>query len=481
MSKESLVSGNPLESQDIKSFDESVSVDVKPKKDYSILRMIAISCALLGYQLAYACNFALITPIMAKLEFPSYMRPIIWWAAPITDLVVQPIVAYYSDQSYCRIGRRRPYLIVGGLGTSSGFLMIYYCKAMGQLIAPTNVALWSQIIFSAAFVIMNIALNILQGPARSLIGDVVPVHQQIVANTIATIMNGLGAIIVNLIGAINLSKYFHMDNERLIFLLGTITVFIAVTITIIFAGETQYRGPKAKSGMCTEIYRSFRYAPKEVTRAAVCFGLAWCGFFEFLVELTDFFGLKIYQGDPRESADPTMKNKYFSGVNFGMGVIAATYAVSLFYGFLQPTVINLLGAKTCFAMSQFIEVASLIIFNFLIDIKYKWVLFAIFAMLGVSFMSFNSIPFAIVAMSVSEQDMGKYMAVVNSFGCVGQQTANFLIGSGIAAIFKEHPNIQIAAGAFFALLSGILTVRMIVPGEKKKAPIDDTPLLEKKV
>ncbi|EAX90826.1 Major Facilitator Superfamily protein [Trichomonas vaginalis G3] len=443
--------------------------------------MIAISFALLGYQLAYACNFAMITPIMSRLNFPEHIKPIVWWAAPITDLVVQPIVAYYSDQSFAKMGRRRPYLIVGGLGTSSGFLMIYFCEKMGQAISKTNALLWSQIIFSAAFVIMNIALNILQGPARSLVGDVVPVHQQIVANTIATIMNGCGAIIVNLVGAFDIGNYIpHFNNEQFVFMVGMSLVFIAVLITIIFAPEVRYSGPKTEKGLWTEIYKSFRYAPKLVTRAAVCFGLAWCGFFEFLVEVTDFFGREVFHGNPNSSCLDD-KNNYTKGVNFGMGCIAATYAISLMYGFVQPYLISKLGARTCFAASQFIEVASLIIFNF---ISNKYALFCLFAMLGVSFMAFNSIPFAIVAMAVPEQDMGKFMAVVNSCGCVGQQTANIVIGSGIMSLLKsinfaKPYNIQIASGGFFALLSGILTVRMIVPGEKPKG-LNNTPLLEEK-
>lgn len=470
-------------SQDMMSIDESISIDMRPKQEYSIFRMIAISFALLGYQLAYACNFALITPIMARLSFPDSIKPIVWWAAPITDLVVQPIVAYYSDQSYMKMGRRRPYIMVGGFGTSAGFLMIYFCEAAGNLMShdEKRQKLWSQIIFSFAFVVMNIALNILQGPARSLVGDVVPVHQQIVANTIATIMNGVGAIIVNVLGAINIGNLVPgFNNEQCVFIIGTVTVSFAVIITVIFGKEVRYTGPKTKTGLWTEIYRSFRYAPKEVNRVALCFGLAWCGFFEFLVELTDFFGKQVFGGDPLDPSDPTLKPKYVNGVNFGMGVIAATYTVSLIYGFLQPYIISKIGARVCFALSQFIEVAALIAFNFLIDVKYKWALFAIFALLGVSFMSFNSIPFAIVAMSVSEQDMGKYMAVVNSFGCVGQQTANFVIGSGLVQLFSGKRNLQIAAGGFFALLSGILTVRMIVPGENAKG-INPQPLLERNV
>ena len=450
------------------SCDESVSKEDNEK--LSVFRIIGISCALLGYQLSYSCNFSMITPIMGRLGIPNFLKPIIWWAAPITDLVVQPIIAFYSDQSHSKLGRRRPYVITGGLGVVLGFLMIYFCEKIGSLISSGNGKILSQTIFIIAFVVMNIALNILQGPARSLVGDIVPQQQQFVGNTIATIMNGLGAIIVNFIGGMDLSKYTPFSNEQLVFIVGMSSVFVAITITCFCAHETVYKGPKSDKSMLHEVLRSFKEAPTEVTRAATCFGLSWCGFFMFLVETTDFFGRTIFHGCPSQITGDAYE-RYTNGVNFGMLTIASTYTVSLVYGFVQPKIIDCIGAKLIFAISQFIEVACLVIFNF---IKNKWILFGLFSLLGMSFMAFNSVPFAIVGMSVPEQDMGKNMAVVNSFGCVGQQTANILIGSGVAALFPSHYNIQIASGALFSLLAGILTVRLIVP----EISIDNRALLE---
>ncbi|KAH0791335.1 major facilitator superfamily transporter [Histomonas meleagridis] len=310
---------------------------------------------------------------------------------------------------------------------------------------------------------MNIALNVLQGPARSLVGDTVPTHQQIVGNTIATIMNGLGAIIVNLVGGLDLSKYTKFTNEQLVFIIGMVSVTFAVGVTLFCAQEEKYNGPKSDKSMIVEIYRSFRHAPTEVLRAAACFSLAWCGFFMFLVETTDYFGRSIFHGCPTETSECSYID-YTKGVNFGMLTIASTYTVSLLYGFIQPKIVDLIGAKICFLISQFIEVICLIVFNF---IKMKWILFSLFSLLGISFMSFNSIPFAIVAMCVPEKDMGKNMAVVNSCGCIGQQVANVLIGSGVAEVWPNYYNLQIATGAVFAFLSGILAVRLIVPETKQ--------------
>ena len=444
------------------SEDDLGTLPLKAQEKLSVFRMIGISCALLGYQLAYSANFSLITPIMSRLGFSATVRPIVWWVAPITDLIVQPIVAFYSDQLHAKLGRRRPFILAGGLGTSFGLLLILFCEKMGEIFSESNKLIISQVIFVFAFIINNIALNVLQGPARSLVGDLVPVHQQIVGNTIATIMNGLGAIIVNLIGGLHLSDYASITNEQLILILSMSAVVVAVLMTIFTAHEVRYIGPKSDKSMLGEIYTSFRYAPKEVYRAAACFSLSWCGFFMFLQETTDFFGRMIFDGCPSEIAGCSYQ-RYQDGVNFGMLTIAGMYSVSLVYGFIQPFLINKLGAKVCYALSQFLEVTVLIVFNF---INNKWALFGMFSILGMSFMAFNSIPFAIVAMSVPEEDMGKNMAVVNSCGCIGQQTANLIIGSGISAIFPDYYNLQIACGSVFALLSGILTIRLIIPSSQ---------------
>ena len=457
------------------SEDDFGKLPLKAHEKLSIFRMVGISCALLGYQLAYSANFSMITPIMNRLGFSATVRPIVWWVAPLTDLIVQPIVAYYSDQLQARIGRRRPFILGGGLGTSFGLLLILFCEKLGEIISESNKQIISQVIFVIAFLINNIALNVLQGPARSLVGDLVPTHQQIVGNTIATIMNGLGAIIVNLIGGLHLSDYTSLSNEQLILILSASAVVVAIFITIITAKENRYLGPKSDKSMIGEIYASFRYAPKEVYRAAACFSLSWCGFFMFLQETTDYFGRAIFHGCPSEIAGCSYE-LYQDGVNFGMLTIAGMYTVSMVYGFIQPFLINKLGAKICYALSQFLEVTVLIVFNFVTN---KWALFGMFSILGMSFMAFNSIPFAIVAMCVSEEDMGKNMAVVNSCGCIGQQTANIVIGSGIAAAFPDLYNVQIACGAFFAMLSGLLTMRLIVPSSQpQRVQIDKQSLLQ---
>lgn len=444
----------------------------EPKEELSIIRIIGITAALLGYQLSYSCNFSIITPIIGRLRFASYMKSIVWCIAPICDFLVQTTVGYYSDKCHSRLGRRRPFIITGGVGLITSVLIMFFCENIGHGISEKHWRTVSQVFFIIAFTIMNISLNTIQCPARALISDILPDHQKVVGYTIATIMNGLGAIIVNLIGGLSLYKYTPLSNEKFLFTIGFISALVTILITSLVSPERRFNIHVETKNVWVELFNSFRYAPAVVIRAAISYFLGWCAIFAYLVEITNYFGEIIYSGEASD-ADPVAHQKYVDGVNFGMLTLAVMYSVSLLYGFIQPTIVKLIGAKLSLTISMFIAVVVFIAFNFIFN---KWVLLFLFGLLGIPYLVLCSIPFTIVSMSVSEKDVGKNFGVVNAFGCFGQQLANLSIVYGVAAALPDRPNLLIALETVFAFATGIFAHFLIVPEEKKQA-INSQPLL----
>lgn len=446
---------------------------VQNKRPLSIIRIIGITASILGYQLSYSCNFSITTPIIGRLRMASYMKPIVWCIVPICDLLVQTSVGYLSDKCHSRLGRRRPFIITGGVGLVLSVLGIFFCETIRNLISKKYFRTIAQIIFILAFTTMNISLNTIQCPSRALIADLLPDHQKVIGLTIASIMNGLGAIIVNLIGGFSLYKYTKFSNENFLFIVGIISACITIVVTVLSAPEKQFHIVTEQKNMWVELYKSFRYAPAVVMRAAISFGLAWAAVFTFFVEITNYFGSIIFDGESSD-ADPVAHQRYVDGVNFGMLTLAIMYTVSLLYGFVQPKVVKLIGYKLCFTISMFMAVAVFIAFNFITN---KWALLAIFSIIGVPYLILCSIPFTIVSMSVPEKDMGKNFAVVNSFGCFGQQTANVLIVYGVSAALPGRSNLLIALGAVFAFATGVFANFLIVPEDKVQEKLNPQPLL----
>ena len=421
---------------------------------------------MLAYQIAYSVEFALGSPIMSSLEISTTYQSLIWFSGPLSGFIVQPLIGFYSDITMSRLGRRRPFIIIGAVGIVIGFVLIYFVENIGNAFGSTvsskkNAKIG---IFVFALFLTNIAINVLQGPSRTLIGDVVPPSQQQKANTIGSVMLGIAAIITNLIGGLSIAKKLNigLSDSQFVFLVGGILILLGVTITCVVTKEEQLREKPKRNNPLKEIYFATKTIPKPVLRIAIVYFLSWMAYFPFNIETTDFFGSDIYNGISNGTNE--QKSLYNEGVNFGMLVIAVSNVLVLLYSMIQSKVIEKLGLKLSYALSQIIEGICLILVFF---VKNKYALMGIFAPLGISCSIFNSVPFSVVGLIVPQEQMGIYMGVLNSFAVVGQQCANFALGSGVGAISHRKAPI-IGSGAVFAFIAALMCMWIIVPEQDQE-------------
>lgn len=139
---------------------------------------------MMSYQFAYSVLSALSTPLMNNvLKFQSWVAQIVWTIGPVVGLLYQPFIGYLSDRVHYKMGRRRPFIIIGAIGTVAGFGFLF-CVVYIKSIPLT----WKRIIFVFALAVSHIFINTMQGPARTILGDIIPKDQQIYANSIGSLL-----------------------------------------------------------------------------------------------------------------------------------------------------------------------------------------------------------------------------------------------------------------------------------------------------
>ncbi|OHT13448.1 major facilitator superfamily transporter [Tritrichomonas foetus] len=476
------------------------------REKLSIFRIISICSSMFAFQVAYSVGNSLCTPIMTRLGANSALISVIWMSGPISGFFVQPILGVFSDKCRLKMGRRRPFMIIGLFGILIGFSLLYCI----DLLSNNNTI--KIIIFALVMLETYISINILQGSSRSLVGDLIPLHQQILATTISSTLISLASVITNLIGGLNIStrislklsstlnsddnnntvssitKFFiGISEEQFIFLVGLILIIITVTITLISATEERiYRQAEKRDNPIKEIFLVVKAMPKPIFRISIVYFFSWMAYYPFLIGVTDFFGKDIYHADPNSG-------EYMEGVSFGMLVLAVSSGLALLYSPFQNLTIKTFGLKLTFAFSQILVTVCLFLIIILlktlknsgVDDDIKWILMGVLSPTGIAFTIFNSIPFAIVKLSIptnpplfndgnenGNDKTGVYMGVLNCFAVVGQQLSNFLLNSGFGLLFNDKAPV-LSIGGVFSFIAAIMCVFIILPDRKRSSKLID--------
>ena len=243
-------------------------IPLNQRDHLSVFHILGICCAMLSFQIAYTVEFSLGNPIMSGLGIPGWAQTIIWLCGPLSGFLVQPLIGFYSDISTFRLGRRRPFIIIGSVGIALGFALMYFVVEIGNAMGTSEKArkagkiVW----FIIALLITNVSINVIQGPSRTLVGDVVPLKQQSSANSMASLMLGVATVITNLIGGLDIASKtglnrYKIYTEQLTFIAGGVFIIIGVVITLIVAKEEQLRDPPKKQNPFKEIYAAARAMP----------------------------------------------------------------------------------------------------------------------------------------------------------------------------------------------------------------------------
>lgn len=186
-----------------------------------------MSFGFLGIQFGFALQNANVSRIFETLGASIDEIPILWIAAPVTGLIIQPIIGHMSDKTWNRLGRRRPYFLSGAIFAS-----------LALLIMPNSPALW---VAAGMLWIMDASINISMEPFRAFVGDMLPPYQRTIGFSMQSFFIGTGAIIASALPYV-MTNWFGISNTaaageipssvKFSFYIGGLVFFLAVLWTV---------------------------------------------------------------------------------------------------------------------------------------------------------------------------------------------------------------------------------------------------------
>ncbi len=412
------------------------------KPRLSFWQILNMSFGFLGIQFGFALQNANVSRIFETLGASIDSIPILWIAAPTTGLLVQPIIGYMSDRTWNKLGRRRPYFLVGAILSS-----------LALIVMPNSPALW---VAAGMLWILDASINISMEPFRALVADLLPSEQRTTGFAVQSFFIGIGAVIAsslpyiftNWFGISNVAPEGEIpDSVTYSFYIGAIAFFSAVLWTVIRTKE--YPPPNMdeflkhkneKKGFLfgvQDIFHSFLKMPKTMVQLAFVQFFSWFALFAMWIYTTSAVTHHIYRAsDPQSSL-------YNEGADW-VGVLFSVYnGFAAITAFLLPIIAKKTNRKTVHAISLFFGSLGLASFYFIKDPN---LLLVSELGIGLAWASILSMPYAILAGSLPAEKMGVYMGIFNFFIVIPQITAAAILGFFVKNYFGGE--------AIYALLLG---------------------------
>jgi maltose/moltooligosaccharide transporter len=414
-----------------------------------------MSFGFLGIQFGFALQNANTSRIFSTLGANPDELSLYWLAAPVTGLLVQPIIGYLSDNTWHpRWGRRRPFFFIGALLASLALFLM-----------PNSSALWMAVI---VLWMLDAAINVSMEPFRAFVGDKLGPSQQTAGFAMQTFFIGWGAVIASLLPTI-FADYLGVSNVpvngaipdtvRYSFYAGGAIYMSAVMWTMLTASEeppsdleafrAEQRRTKGLGRALTEIFGGFAKMPKTMVQLAAVQFFTWIGLFAMWIYTTNAVGENVYGTTDAQSAA-------FQQAGNHVGVMFAVYsAVAALAAFILPAFARHTSRKFVHMACLAIGGASLIS---LFAIRDPNMAFVPMIGVGIAWASILTMPYAILAGALPANRMGYYMGVFNFFITIPQIVSGVLLGFMTKHVFDGHAVKTLMLGGVCMLVAAILTM-----------------------
>lgn len=492
-----------------------------------------MSFGFLGIQFGFALQNANTSRIFETLGAKVDEIPILWIAAPVTGLVIQPIIGYFSDRTWTKLGRRRPYFLVGAILSS-----------IALFIMPNSPTLW---IAAGTLWIMDASINVSMEPFRAFVGDNLPAKQRTLGFAMQSFFIGTGAVVgsllpylfTNLFGVSNTADAGIIpDSVKWSFYIGGVVFLLAVLWTVFKSkeyspeelhafeaqekaeqGEVDFEDFETKKNISKQLGLGIFMA---VIGALVSFYIYEEGLTKELYIL--FIGLivigilfaitsllrrqKVRNGFTIIMTDllnmPTTMKKlslvqFFSWFAlFSMWIYTTQAVTGHVFGTTDTTskryndaadwvsvlftVYNGVAAAVAFLLPVVAKKVGIRMTHLLAlvaggigliaiyFIKDQYLLLLPMVGVGIAWASILSMPYALLSGSLPAAKMGYYMGVFNFFVVIPQIVAATILGFVVKQFFNDEPIYALIVGGISMIISGLLTLRV---NEKTKITIND--------
>ena len=415
-----------------------------------------MSFGFLGIQFGWGLQMANMSAIYEYLGARADQIPILWLAAPLTGLIVQPVIGHMSDHTWNRLGRRRPYFLTGAILSSLALLFM-----------PNSSALWMA---AGLLWILDASINISMEPFRAFVADLLPEDQRTRGFAMQSIFIGLGAVIAsampylltNLFGVTEIRAAGAIPiSVRLSFYMGAAAFFGAVMWTILTTREyppddlEAFRRSKQQSqgliANAREIFTSIAETPRTMRQLAAVQFFTWLGLFCMWLYFGPAVARNVF-GAPDENSP-----LYTQGVEWA-GICFAMYsAVCFAFSWLLPDIAARVGRRATHALCLLCGAAGLLSVAVIHD---KWILLLSMAGVGIAWASTLSMPYAILAGCLPPQKTGIYMGIFNFAIVLPEIIASLVFGWVMSHLLNNNRVLAVVAGGIFMILAAALMMRV---------------------
>ena len=438
-------------------------MDKPPRTFWQIWNM---SFGFLGIQFGWGLQMANMSAIYEYLGARADQIPILWLAAPLTGLIVQPIIGHASDRTWGPLGRRRPYFLAGAILSSAALILM-----------PRSSALWMA---AGLLWVLDACINISMEPFRAFVADLLPEFQRTRGFAMQSLFIGLGAVVASALPYL-LTNVFHVSDKaggsspipytvRLSFYIGAAAFLGAVLYTIFTTREyppdnlADFERMKAEhSGIrknAVEILVAIREMPRTMRQLAPVQFFTWLGLFCMWLFFTVAIARSVF------GATSAGSPAYDNGVKWG-GICFAVYsAVTTSFSSVLIPMADRIGRKATHVICLLCGGVGLLSVSL---IHNQWLLLGPMVGVGIAWASILSMPYAVLVGSLPPEKTGVYMGIFNFFIV----TPEILVSAGLKPLVNylelrlpASIDVRLAAvllGGFSMVFAALLMLRVEDP------------------
>lgn len=434
--------GSPINSQ------KSFSPVPASQQQISMGGLWNMSFGFLGIQFGWGLQMANGSAIFESLGANPHQLPLLWLAAPMSGLLIQPVVGYWSDRTCTPLGRRRPFFLVGAVLSSVALVLL-----------PNAPTLW---IAAGLLWLLDASANVSMTPFRSFVADLVPARQQTQGFIVQSLLCGLGAVLASalpwVIAHLNVITTAQDPDSlvsmggvplsiKLSFYMGAVVFLSTVMWTVVTTPEPAVEPlPGSDEGMVRQIWNAIATMPPTMRHLAWVQCFSWLGMFCMFLYFPPAIAHHIFGAVP--GTPLYAKSIEWSGLCLAVDNLVCCVAALGIYG-----VVAQLGERYTHSLSLLCGAAGLISIGW---IHQPGLLLLPMVGVGIAIASMHSLPYALLAKSVPAGQNCLYMGIFNCFIVLPEIVA--ALGLGWAMDYVGCDRISIVVlGGFSMAVAAVLT------------------------
>ncbi|MDY4563145.1 MAG: SLC45 family MFS transporter [Candidatus Cryptobacteroides sp.] len=416
-----------------------------------------LSFGFFGVQIAYSLQSANISRIFATLGADPHSLSFFWILPPLMGMVVQPLVGKFSDRTWCRLGRRIPYLFLGALIAVLVMCMLPNAGSFG-------LAVGGAMIFGLiSLMLLDTSINMAMQPFKMLVGDMVNEEQKAKAYSIQSFLCNAGSLVGYIfpflfawIGIANTAPEGQIpDSVKWSFYVGAAILILCVIYTTFKVKEmppkeyAQFHGidEKKADAKSPSMWQLLKHAPSTFWTVGLVQFFCWAAFLYMWTYTNGAIADTVW------GTTDAASEGYQTAGNW-VGILFAVQAVgSVLWALVIP---KFKSIKMAYVVSLLVGAAGFASVFFIHD---QYLLFISFLLIGVAWAAMLAIPFTLLTNSLSGDHIGTYLGLFNGTICLPQIVAAACGGLILKLVGGAQVSMFLVAGVFLVL--GALAVRFI--------------------